>query len=327
LRDFKPYDTVKREFIFTLAIVNIADTSVSSSTVLQTLIYFDIFKYPLTMEEIHRYCQSVMSLDDTTQIIKELVDAGEVYDLDGYFSLRDDIEAKNARIVANELAIKALSKARENGLKISRFPFVRCVCVSGSLSKNVMTEDGDIDYFIISSGDRMWISKLLLIAYKKLILRNSSKYFCLNYFISEKDLVIPEKNLFTSIEIATLIPIVNDKVYSEFIQANDWMLDHIPNAWQGGMRKAKKIQLNKKKGVARIAEFLLSGIIGNIIDDIVLGMYRLRNKRKYSKVNEESFQLMFRSTKTQSKIHASDHQNVIMTKFHKGCKNYNISYD
>jgi len=305
--------------------VNSTSLSLSESTVLQVLIYFEIFNYPLTLDEIHRYCQSKMSLAEVRNIIMELVSAEKVFDLGGFYSLSDDDLTKRERLIANKMAEKSMSKARENGYRIARFPFVRCVCISGSLSKNVMTEGGDIDYFIISKGGRMWVSKLLLILYKKFFLRNSSEFFCLNYFISDKDLEIPEKNLFTSIEIATLIPVVNPKLYRDFVSANNWMKDHLPNVWQEDSSHSNISQLQGKTGVSRLIEVVLRGKLGEKIDDLVLSIYRTRNKLRYAKVNDNSFELMFRSTKTQSKIHASNHQNVIMAKFEDACKIRNIT--
>ena len=40
-------------------------------------------------------------------------------------------------------------------------PFIRWVCVSGSLSKGVMEEDSDIDFFIIVQKNRLWMVRAI----------------------------------------------------------------------------------------------------------------------------------------------------------------------
>ena len=100
-----------------------------------------------------------------------------------------------------------MHKALRNARLIFHFPFTRAIMISGSLSKNYADEASDVDYFIIVKPGRLWIARTLLIIYKRIFLMNSKKYFCVNYFIDEDHLEIEEKNLFTAVELTTLIPI------------------------------------------------------------------------------------------------------------------------
>ena len=83
---------------------------------------------------------------------------------------------------------KVLVKAKAKARFISKFPFVAAVGVSGSLSKGYYDSDSDIDFFIITQHNRLWICRTLLMVYKKIFLLNSRKYFCPNYFISSEQL-------------------------------------------------------------------------------------------------------------------------------------------
>ena len=85
------------------------------------------------------------------------------------------------------------------------FPFVRGVFLSGSISKGFMSESDDIDYFIITAPGRLWLTRTLLILFKKIFLFNSFRNFCLNYFIDSENLYIPEHNRYTATEIVFLI--------------------------------------------------------------------------------------------------------------------------
>ena len=81
-----------------------------------------------------------------------------------------------------------MKAAKRVGTFIHRFPYVRGVYLSGSLSKHGITgKDDDLDFFIITKAGRVWAAKLLLIAFKKIVLLNSEKYFCINLLMSEEE--------------------------------------------------------------------------------------------------------------------------------------------
>jgi hypothetical protein len=113
--------------------------------------------------------------------------------------------------------------------RIMSFPFVESVNISGALSKNFIDDDGDIDFFIITAPNKLWIARTLLIAYKKIVLFNSKKYFCVNYFISTNHLEIDEQNKFTATELVTLIPVYGEKAYTNFVTKNKWVETIFPN--------------------------------------------------------------------------------------------------
>jgi hypothetical protein len=93
-----------------------------------------------------------------------------------------------------------------------RFPFVRGIGISGSLSKNYADEDADIDFFIITSRNHLWIARTFLHGLKKLsFLVGKQDWYCMNYFIDEEALVIAEKNIFTATEVVTLKPVCGEK--------------------------------------------------------------------------------------------------------------------
>src|SRR4029453_8923510 len=96
---------------------------------------------------------------------------------------------------------------------IASFPYVRCVCISGSLSKKYFDDTTDIDFFVITKPGRLWVCRTFLILFKKLFLLNSKKYFCINYFIDSDNLEIPDQNIFTATELTTLIPMHDYELY------------------------------------------------------------------------------------------------------------------
>jgi hypothetical protein len=112
---------------------------------------------------------------------------------------------------------------------IACFPFVRGICLSGSISKGFMDKDADIDYFIVTAPGRLWITRTLLILFKKIFLLNSKKYFCMNYFVDSEHLQIPDRNIFIAKELYSLIPTYNKEMHHRMLLENGWARDYLPN--------------------------------------------------------------------------------------------------
>ena len=146
-----------------------------------------------------------------------------------YYSLNNDFSSVERRIGGNKLAENYLIKAKLITNFISQFPYIRCVLISGSLSKNYMDKNSDIDYFIITAPNRLWIARLFFILTQKIIFFNNTKYLCFNYMIDTNAIELKDKSLFTATEIATVIPMYGGKYYLKFLRENQWIRQHYPN--------------------------------------------------------------------------------------------------
>lgn len=193
----------------------------NSHVVLKIMLYFDIFNYPLTLNEIYLFSNT--SKEKIKEILSHLIQENKIFKLTNFYSLTNEIDIANRREKGNSLAKKIMKTAKKVSKFISQFPFVEAVFLSGSLSKGYFGEEDDIDYFIVTKPNRVWLSRTLLIAFKKIFLLNSKKYFCVNYFMSTNALEIKEKNRFTATEFATLIPMSGNGVYKDLQTENPWV--------------------------------------------------------------------------------------------------------
>lgn len=202
-----------------------------------TLKYFHLFKHPLKESEIHEFLGVGASCKTINLLLAELVAAGKIYHADGYYMYDNDMKLVGRRNEGAERARVLMKKAHRSAAVISKFPFVKCVCISGSLSKGYANEKSDIDFFIITDRNRLWITRTVLHLYKKLtFLWGSQHSYCMNYFIDESMLCLEEQNRFTATEMATMMPVYNLNVYSDLINANlAWLTNTFPNrTWQTG---------------------------------------------------------------------------------------------
>lgn len=291
----------------------------AESEVIRTLAYFNIFRHPLTKNEIERFSSYQFKSDELNASLNHLVDAGIIFSNSNYFLMQQNHHIVEYRKLGNQRAENIMPVAKKYSTRIAGFPFVKGVFISGSLSKGVMQKNSDLDFFIITSQNRLWICRTLLILYKKIFLLNSHKYFCLNYFISENNLSIPDKNLFTAVELLTLMPMYNVRLYEEFLVENKWALDFFPNA----EIRHKDEQLKPQKLLfKKTAEKIFGSNIGNSIDTLCMNITNWFWKRKYKKNPEIDFDHSIRSSKNVSKYHPNFFQHKTLSLFETALQNF-----
>lgn len=192
--------------------------------------YFGIFKYPLTADEVHRFCSFPSTPEEVKRELDELTALGRAFRLNGYYLARHEPGWLAERLAGNARAEALLKRTGRYARIIAAFPFVRGIAVSGSLSKHYASLNPDIDYFIITQADRLWIARSLLHLFKKLtFITGHQHFFCMNYFIDERQMTITHRNLYAAIETATLIPVYGRETFDDFFLANLWTADYLPN--------------------------------------------------------------------------------------------------
>ena len=198
--------------------------------ILATLAYFDLFRYPLKKKEIFSYLGHCDDFSEFEQALDHLQQEGLVYRMADFYCLEKNLELVRDRRKSNEKARGLLKKAETAARIIAAFPYVKAVAISGSLSKNCADETSDIDFFIVTSANRLWIARTLLHLFKKIcFLFSLQDYFCMNYFIDEAEPEILEKNIYTAIETATLMPLCGKKTFRHFLDSNAWAKNFLPN--------------------------------------------------------------------------------------------------
>ncbi len=278
--------------------------------IIKAVLYFDVFKYPLTKDELYENSAISVSKEQFDLELNGLLKHA-ILKQDGKFVLsleriRDDL---TKRINGNESAKKIMPKALKYSRIIAAFPFVEGVCLSGGLSKNYFDKKGDIDFFIITKPNRLWICRSLLIAVYKLLPTHLKRYWCTNYFISSDNLSIPDTNVFTGTELAYLIPTVNYPIYKKVIEQNNWYKTNFPNKHIASPDNCTNPGNTILKS---ILETLLSGPFGNWLDDMLLKTTLRRWRKKYPEMTNEDFDLQFRSRKDVCKRHTHGFQNKVL---------------
>ena len=278
-------------------------------TPLKPLLYFSLFQYPLTEEEIYAFSEGT-SKEEVKAELDELVQNQVIFFIDGFYLCDNNAANIERRLFGNKMAKNIHAKANKVSKFISKFPYVEGVGISGSLSKGYYDEEGDIDFFIITSPNRLWIARTLLILYKKIFLLNSRKYFCVNYFISTNSLEIDEKNRFTATELVTLMPMYGNGSFHDFYKQNTWVHSFLPNKTiTEGLVNMNPV---KKPLTSKLIEKSLNNKLGEKLDAFFLKITYKKWKIKFSDLEDRQFNIALKSTKDVSKHHPLNFQRKVI---------------
>ena len=253
------------------------DAANTEKSILKALAYFDIFEYPLTHKEIKDFLDKEINDEDLKFALEKLKQAGYIWFHDGLYSLQNNYALVERRRNGNKKANQLLAKADEITKLLYNFPYVRAIGISGSLSKNFADENADIDYFIITKGNRLWIARTLMHLFKKLpFLKGRKQFYCMNYYVDEVELQIEEKNIYTATELVTLMPMAGNRIMKNFFESNQWALSYFPNQYIPGVKNT----FAKDNWLKKTGEFLFNNRLGNWLDNYLMKLTTRRWKIK-----------------------------------------------
>lgn len=292
--------------------------------ILKVLLYFDIFRHPLTCEEIHTYLPSHPSSPSLiANECRSYPMNALIGERDGFYYLRSQGDACIAiRQLKERRARTWLRIARVVASLIRYFPFVRGVFLSGELSKGVASPEGDIDYVIVTSERRLWICRTLLILFKKIALLDSRKFFCLNHFVAEQHLAVEEHNRYTAMELITLKPLVNPPLLERYHADNPWIADYFPN-WIPPANQVPLANL-RRPWFQRFIEIPFHGAIGDALDRLLMSLWRIIWQRKHPELSHRERERRYACTPTLSTAYGGNFLELILTEYESRLQTYGL---
>ena len=133
-------------------------------SIIKTLTYADVFDYPLTLHEIHRY---LVEEHATVEQVHEGLSAGDfvsqnIVEKSIYYALPGRDQIIETRLNRSKIAFGLWPAAIKYGAMMARLPFVRMVAVTGSLAVDNESTN-DIDYLIVTKPGRLWLCRAMVI--------------------------------------------------------------------------------------------------------------------------------------------------------------------
>jgi predicted nucleotidyltransferase len=284
--------------------------------IINTLVYFDIFNYPLKREEIFFFIGQRCSENNIDSALQLLATEGKVFRLGDFYSLQNDSGVAERRLQGNYRAIQQLSIASRISRVLFHFPYVRGVGISGSLSKNFADEKSDIDFFIITAPNRLWIARSMMHLFKKFTyLFGKQNWFCMNYYVDRIGLEIIEKNIYTATEMATILPFEGMFVFHDLYAANDWVQGFLPNYFH----KIPQEKGKRKMFLKAFIEKIFNTKFGDKLDDWLMNVTasRWQKKTRSQRLNKRGIVMGMDASKHCAKPDPRNFQQKVMDIYHK----------
>jgi hypothetical protein len=252
-----------------------------NKSILKVLVYFGVFSYPVTESEIQFFLDQPIGKTELQEALAQLVKHHFIFRLGEFYSLRNDPLLAERRIKGNNRAQSQLVIAGRIGRFLFRFPYVRGIGISGSLSKNFADENSDFDFFIIAKANRLWIARTIMHLFKKLTyLRKRQHRYCMNYYIDEEAFEIEEKNIFTATELITLLPVSGPEVMDRFFKSNNWAGGYFH---QYDKRMMLSPAAGGKNRIKKTVEWIFQNPLGDWLDNYFMKLTTRRWKQKEEK--------------------------------------------
>jgi len=268
---------------------------------LNCLLYFGIFKYPLKLHEVHEFNLVKASLHEVEASLESMIAGGSIFRYDEFYLPEDSPDWTEERLKGNARAQKLLAKSRNYLKIIAAFPFVKSIAISGSLSKNYASENPDIDYFIITDANRLWIARTLLHLFKKLtFITGHQHYFCMNYFVDTEAMALAQRNQYAAIELATLLPAYNEKLIDLLMNKNPWFVEFLPN--HSGKLNTTYLVPERKRRIKIAVEFLFNHLS---LDQLNRRLMKITDRKWRRKWRHQNFTKEEYHQALQTEIHIS----------------------
>jgi len=196
----------------------------------RTIKYSQKYQCRLTLDQLHQRLISPKTF--TRKEVEKFVK------LKGY---------KVAKPNENKIFEEKLEKARELASKIAKkFSEILFIGVSGSVAAGQPKTEDDIDLFLITKKNCLWINRFRLrlyiyknrIPHRKFDKEQKPDQFCFNIWMDEQNLTISsqKQNLKNAMDLILLIPVLNKNYsYERLIRANDWAKRYVATGYAGKM--------------------------------------------------------------------------------------------
>ena len=196
--------------------------------ILATFHYFDLFDWPLTLQEVEEYLYGWSAPKSAIEATLEVMEE-DINHAHGFYWLkgREKIcELRKERVLIEE---KLWKRTNRFSWFFALCPFLRMAAVCNSLAYGNVKETSDIDVFIVTEKGRLstvrLFLKILTQIFKMRVHHDKiSGRFCLSFFVSEKAINLetlahkfdPHLAYFTKM----MKPIFGEKTYLKFVKDN-----------------------------------------------------------------------------------------------------------
>lgn len=259
-----------------------------------TLSFFSLFGKRLTVDELVQYFyidkskrEYFLLLDGKENEVRELLPA-VLSGMENVIVEEGKYRLKNGNYEFSEESTKKLNerlikKCKKYIALLSWIPFLRMTGIGNTLAFGSADADSDIDLFIITEKDHVWLVRFLTgIFYQLLGVRRHgnkvSERFCLSFYIDNsvedfRSIMLQPHDVYMRFWIATMKPFLGKEEYIHFVEENRVMLRESFPFWK---EKSEQMHLLQKNDswLKKILEQIFRSSLGKKLEQFVVNLQK-----------------------------------------------------
>jgi len=237
-------------------------------TIVEPVLYGDIFDFPVTLDEVHRFCRLPMSTEQLRLALADEQGAGRIVSqVDEFYVMR----GREALVDTRRRRAARSRQARRRARTLMRFvkylPFVRGSLMTGSTATDNARQRDDLDYLVLVHPGRMWLVFGVLGTLQRLGL---GRVLCVNYYLSVDSLGLTERSPYVARELLQARPLVGADHVRRLYGENRWIAEIYPNA-SSSHEQVPNLETDDRRGAARHLAERFEGLLGGQLGDALEG--------------------------------------------------------
>lgn len=312
------------------------------NSILATIVYYDVFDYPLTLMEVFKYLinparisrinEGLGEIDmaDIADELDKLVGLEIIGEKNGFYFLPDRSDLFDLRIKRRKIADQKWKKFLKYCRWLVLAPYLRGVFAGGSMAINNTEEKSDFDVLIVTHLERLYTCRFFLWTISSLLGVRRKKWekiapdkLCFNHYITDDALFISHESLFNAQSYINLKPaLIDAELIDKFYASNLWLSNYAYNFSVQKYFARRNIEPNRLFLIfAKFAEFLLNSRLGDVVEKF---LRRLQQKK--IKEDPATYQSGGRVVFTESELefHPQSFEKVVLEKYKSGLKKMGI---
>lgn len=268
--------------------------------IIKLICFYDNFNIPLSYLDIKNKLPQKISNINLKKTLSNLIKQKKLVHQSSYYFLpgRDRIiKLFSSRQYLNKNRFKTALKAARI---LSFIPFIKLIGVTNSLSFHNSNQNSDIDFFIITQKDRLWLTRFFSVLVLDIFRLAKNKHqiqgkICLGNFVDEdfSDLskLNSKKDFYQLIWSFHFMPIYEDNFFLDFTKSNSWIKKSMPYFTYSKNNLIKKPFLNKILNV--IISIIFYKKVGDIFEDFV----RIIQIKRFKKIEKDKLAFSYATRK------------------------------
>ena len=218
--------------------------SETTQNIIKTITFFDLCSFPLTPLEVWKYLPIKQDFQTTQNNITELVKLGRLEQQAGFYFLPEHSNLIIERQKRYSGTFLKYRRARRVAKLLAILPWIKLICLVNQKGPHNLRANGDLDFFIVCQGKRIWLTRWFSVGLLKLFnLRpqpnNIKNKICLSFLVDTDNLnlqpfLLPlaesNQDWVFIYYLANFAPLLNrDNTWTKFLSANHWLTQILPN--------------------------------------------------------------------------------------------------